>query len=148
MGVMRKNFPIRKAEIRANEDAECLLAAKCILGIGEQDNSLFNSVERPFITMNPILVTAHCNEVVLAVWEHGSVILGAAAVTVRIKDAIGFHSANEGDVFLKRLVPQALQVYQLSIWRITRASVSGSVSRSWTAMSILEPFSGQQRRRQ
>ena len=106
MGVMRKNFPIRKAEIRANEDAECLLAAKCILGIGEQDNSLFNSVERPFITMNPILVTAHCNEVVLAVWEHGSVILGAAAVTVRIKDAIGFHSANEGDVFLKRLVPQ------------------------------------------
>lgn len=43
---------------------------------------------------------------VLAVWEHGSVILGAAAVTVRIKDAIGFHSANEGDVFLKRLVPQ------------------------------------------
>ena len=103
---MRKDFPVRKAEIRANEDAECLLAAKCILGIGEQDNSLFDSVERPFIAMNPILVTAHCNEVVLAVWEHGSVILGAAAVTVRIKDAIGFHSANEGDVFLKRLVPQ------------------------------------------
>ena len=106
MGVMRKNFPIRKAEIRANEDAECLLAAKCILGIGEQDNSLFDSVERPFITMNPILVTAHCNEVVLAVWEHGSVILGAATVTVRIKDAIGFHSTNEGDVFLKCFVPQ------------------------------------------
>ena len=27
MGVMRKNFPIRKAEIRANEHAERLLAA-------------------------------------------------------------------------------------------------------------------------
>ncbi len=46
MGVMRKNFPIRKAEIRANEHAERLLAAKCILGIGEQDNSLFDSVAR------------------------------------------------------------------------------------------------------
>ena len=106
MGVMRKNFPIRKAEIRANEHAERLLATKCILGIGKQDNSLFDSVERPFITMNPILVTAHCNEVVLAVWEHGSVILGVATVTVRIKDASGFHSTNEGDVFLKCLVPQ------------------------------------------
>ena len=26
-------------------------------------------------------------------------------MTVRIKDAIDFHSANEGDIFLKRLVP-------------------------------------------
>ena len=106
MGVMRKNFLIRKAEIRANEHTECLLAAKCIFGIGEQDNSVVDPVERPIITMNPILVTAHCNKVVLAVWEHGSEILGAAAVTARIKDAIGFHSANEGDLFLKRLGPQ------------------------------------------
>ena len=46
---MRKNFPIRKAEIRANERAERLLAAKRIFGIGEQDNSLVDSIERPFI---------------------------------------------------------------------------------------------------
>ena len=37
---MRKNLPIRKAKIRANEHAERLLAAKRIFGIGEQDNSL------------------------------------------------------------------------------------------------------------
>ena len=106
VGIMRKNFPVRKAEVRANEYAQRLLAAKRVFGIGEQDNRFVDSVERPFITMDPILVTAHCNEVVLAVWEHGSVILGAATVTVRIKDAIGFHSTNEGDVFLKCLVPQ------------------------------------------
>ncbi len=35
MGVMRKNFPIRKAEVRANEHAERLLVAKRIFGIGE-----------------------------------------------------------------------------------------------------------------
>jgi len=107
MGIMGKDFLIRKAEIRADEHAQRLFAAKGIFGIGEQDNSIVNSVKRPFITMEPILVAAHCNKVVLVVWEHGSVILGAAAVTVRIKDAIGFHCANEGDLFLKRLVPQS-----------------------------------------
>ena len=56
--------------------------------------------------MDPILVTAHCNKVVLAVWEHGGVVLSAVAATVRVKDAIGFHSANEDNIFLKRLVPQ------------------------------------------
>ena len=35
VGVMRKNFPIRKAEIRANEHAERLLIGKRIFGIGE-----------------------------------------------------------------------------------------------------------------
>lgn len=34
---------------------------------------------------------------VLSVWEHGNVIPGAAAVAVRIEDAIGIHRANEGD---------------------------------------------------
>ena len=106
VGIMRKDFPVRKAGIRANEYAQRLLAAKRVSGIGAQDNRFIDSVERPFITMDPILVTAHCNEVVLAVWEHGSVVLGAVAVTVRIKDAIGFHSANEGDIFLKCPVPQ------------------------------------------
>jgi len=45
--------------------------------------------------------------VVLAVWEHCSVILGGAAVSVRIEDTIGFHSADERNIFLKRLVPQS-----------------------------------------
>ena len=44
MGVMRKDFPIRKAKIRANEHTERLLVAECILGIGEQDNRLFDPV--------------------------------------------------------------------------------------------------------
>ena len=35
MGIMRKNFTVSKAEVRTNEDAECLLVAKRILGIGE-----------------------------------------------------------------------------------------------------------------
>ena len=35
MGVMRKNFSIRKVEIRANEHAERFLVAKCIFRIGE-----------------------------------------------------------------------------------------------------------------
>ncbi len=34
----------------ANEHAERLLVAKRIFGIGEQDNSLVDSVECPFIT--------------------------------------------------------------------------------------------------
>lgn len=56
---MRKHFPSGKAEIRANEHAERLLAAKRVFGIGEQDNSLDDSVESPFIAMEPILVTAY-----------------------------------------------------------------------------------------
>ena len=68
MGVMRKNFPIRKAKIRANEHAQRLFAAKRIFGIREQDNSVVDPVERPFITMNPILVTAHCNKG-LGAWQ-------------------------------------------------------------------------------
>ena len=148
VGIMRKNFPIRKGKIRANEHAQRFLAAERVFGIGEQDNSLIDSVERPFIAMNPILVTAHCNKVVLAVWEHGGVILGALAVAVRVKNTVDFHSANKVMFFSSALSHRALQVYQLSIWRMMWASVSGSVSRSWTAMSILEPFSGQQRRRQ
>ena len=106
VGIMRKNFPIRKGKIRANEHAQRFLAAERVFGIGEQDNSLIDSVERSFLAMNPILVTAHCNKVVLAVWEHGGVILGALAVAVRVKNTVDFHSANKGDVFLKCLVPQ------------------------------------------
>jgi hypothetical protein len=33
--------------------------------------------------------------VALAVWERGSEVLSTTTVTVRTKDAIGFHSANE-----------------------------------------------------
>ena len=38
--------------------------------------------------MDPILVTAHCNKVVLVVWERGSVIQSTAAVTVREENAV------------------------------------------------------------
>ncbi len=44
--------------------------------------------------MDPILVTAHCNKAVLAIWERGGVVLGITTATVRIKDAGGFHSVN------------------------------------------------------
>ena len=69
------------------------------------DNRLVNSAERPFITMNPILVTAHCNKVVLVAWAYGSVIQSTAAVAVRIENAVGFHRANESDIFFKRIIP-------------------------------------------
>ena len=87
--VMGKDYLIRQSAIRADEHAQRVFIAESILRIREQDGSFVNSVERPFITMNPVLVTAHGNKVVLAVWEHGSVILGTTAMTVRIKNAVG-----------------------------------------------------------
>ena len=102
MGIMVKEHLIRQGTIRANEHAQRVFIAKGILEIREQDDSFVNSVERPFITMNSILMTAHCNKVVLIVWEHGGVVLGATAMPVRVKNTVGFHS---GDSF-QSLVPQ------------------------------------------
>lgn len=94
MGIMVKEHLIRQGTIRANEHAQRVFIAKGILEIREQDDSFVNSVERPFITMNSILMTAHCNKVVLIVWEHGGVVLGATAMPVRVKNTVGFHSGD------------------------------------------------------
>lgn len=91
------------------------MVAKSVLGVGKQNSSLVNPVERPFIAMNPILATTHCNKVILVVYEYGSIILSVATAAVRIKDAVGFHCANVGDVFSIALSHSALQVYQLFI---------------------------------
>ena len=65
MGIMCKDFLVRKARIRANKCAERLFTSKRVFRIGGQDNCLVDPVECALITMNPILVTAHCNKVVL-----------------------------------------------------------------------------------
>ena len=93
---MTQDCFIRQATIRANEHTQRIFISKSTLWVRKQNDSFINSVERPFIAMDPILVTAHCNKVVLAVWERGSEVWSTATVTVRIKDAIGFHGANEG----------------------------------------------------
>ena len=95
MSVMTQDCFISQATIRANEHTQCIFIAKSTLWIRKQNDSFVNSVERPVITMEPILVTAHSNKVALAVWERGSEVLSTTTVTVRTKDAIGFHSANE-----------------------------------------------------
>jgi len=95
MSVMTQDCFISQATIRANEHTQRIFIAKSTLWIRKQNDSFVNSVERPVITMEPILVTAHSNKVALAVWERGSEVLSTTTVTVRTKDAIGFHSANE-----------------------------------------------------
>ena len=77
VSIMVKDHLIRQAAIRANEHAQRIFIAKSILWIREHNDSIVDSVERPFITMEPILVTAHCDKVVLAVWEHGGIVLDA-----------------------------------------------------------------------
>ena len=87
---MVKDHLIRQAAIRAHEHTQHIFIAKGILHIREQDDSFVDSVECPFITMDPILVTAHCGS--LIVWEHAGVVLSALTMPIRVKNAIGFQS--------------------------------------------------------
>ena len=56
-------------------------------------------IERPLITVNPVLVAAHFNQVVLTVWETGGVLACEAALSIGIKNAVRFQCSNHSAAF-------------------------------------------------
>ena len=65
-------------------------------------------IERPPITVNPVLVAAHFNQVVLTVWETGGVLACEAALSIGIKNAVRFQCSNHSAAFFHGLIPQTL----------------------------------------
>ena len=105
VGIMGKNLLVRKGNIRANKGTKGIFLAEGILGIRQQNSSLIDLVELALVTMDPILVAAHRNEVVLVVWELGSIIPGIAALIVRVEDTVGLYGPNERNFLLFGLIP-------------------------------------------
>lgn len=103
--IMGKNLLIKKGNIRANKGTKDILLVEGILGIRQQNSSLIDPVEFALITMDPILVTALRNEVVLVFWELGSIIPGIASLIVRVENAVGFYGPNERNFLLFGLIP-------------------------------------------
>ena len=70
---MVKDQLIRQTANGANEHAQGIFITKSILRIKEQNDSFVDPIERPFITVAPILVTTHCNTVTRWYWPFGPV---------------------------------------------------------------------------
>lgn len=67
-----------------------------------------DSIEGTLVAVDPVLVTAHFHQVVLAVWETESILACGAAFSIGIKNAVRFQRSDHGDPFFRGLIPQPL----------------------------------------